>query len=108
MNTAQGIIFLLVVVIAVSGLARRWRLSAPLILVIVGLIGSSVPWIPNVELHAEWVLVGLLPPILHGTAIRTSLIDCRSNRRPIGLLSVGLVLFTTIGVGLVAYWLLPI
>lgn len=108
MNTAQGIIFLLVVVIAVSGLARRWRLSAPLILVIVGLIGSSIPWIPNVELDAELVLVGLLPPILYATAIRTSLIDFRSNRRPIGLLSVGLVLFTTVGVGLVAYWLLPI
>ena len=40
MTTAQGIILLLAVVIAVSGLARRWRFPAPLILVIVGLIGS--------------------------------------------------------------------
>ncbi len=108
MSTAQGIIVLLAVVIAVSGLARRWRFPAPLILVLVGLIGSSVPWIPNVELNADLVLVGLLPPILYATAIRTSLIDFRSNRRPIAFLSVGLVLFTTIGVGLVAYWLLPI
>ena len=75
---------------------------------IVGLIASYLPFIPEVELNEELVLVGLLPPILYATAIRTSLIDFRSNRRPIGLLSVGLVLFTALGVGLVAYWLLPI
>ena len=108
MTTAAGVILLLSVVIAISGLARRWSLSAPLLLVIVGLIASYLPFIPEVELNEELVLVGLLPPILYATAIRTSLIDFRSNRRPIGLLSVGLVLFTALGVGLVAYWLLPI
>jgi CPA1 family monovalent cation:H+ antiporter len=108
MTAAAGVILLLSVVIAVSGLARRWRLSAPLLLVIVGLIGSYLPFIPEVELNEELVLVGLLPPILYATAIRTSLIDFRSNRRPIALLSVGLVLFTAFGVALVAYWLLPI
>jgi Na+/H+ antiporter len=108
MTTAAGIVLLLSVVIALSGLARRWRLPAPLILVIAGLIASYVPFIPEVELNEELILFGLLPPILYATAIRTSLIDFRSNRRPIAMLSVGLVLFTAFGVGLVAYWLLPI
>ena len=108
MTTAAGVILLLSVVIGVSGLSRRWSLPAPLVLVIVGLVGSYLPFIPEVELNEELVLVGLLPPILYATAIRTSLIDFRSNRRAIGLLSVGLVLFTALGVGLIAYWLLPI
>jgi Na+/H+ antiporter len=109
MTTAAGIVVLLSVVIAVSGLARRWqRLPAPLLLVIVGLIASYLPFIPEVELDSDLVLVGLLPPLLYAAAIRTSLMDFRSNRRPIALLSVGLVFFSTLGVGLVAYWLLPI
>lgn len=108
MTTAAGIVVLLSVVIAVGGLARRWRLPAPLLLVIIGLIASYLPFIPEVELDSELVLVGLLPPLLYATAIRTSLVDFRSNRRPIALLSVGLVLFTALGVSLIAYWLLPI
>src|SRR5262249_43818278 len=56
----------------------------------------------------DLVLIGLLPPLLYTTAIRTSLVDFKTNRRAISLLSVGLVLFTAFGVGLVVWWLLPI
>ena len=62
---------------------------------------------PHVELTPELVLVGLLPPLLYAAAIRTSLIDFRHNLRPICLLSVGLVVFTAIGAGLVAWWVIP-
>ena len=41
-------------------------------------------------------------------ALQTSLIDFAANRRPIALLSVGLVVFTVLGVGAVAHALLPI
>ena len=54
------------------------------------------------------MLIGLLPPLLYAASIRTSLIDFRANRRPIALLSVGLVLFTTVGVGLLVWWLLDV
>ncbi len=54
------------------------------------------------------MLVGLLPPLLYAAAIRTSLVDFRANRRPIALLSIGLVLFTTAGVGLLVWWLLDV
>lgn len=96
------------VVAAVSALAERWELPPPLLLIVVGVIGSFLPFVPEVKLDPDLVLIGLLPPLLYAAAIRTSLIDFRSNRRPIGLLSIGLVLFTTLGVGVVAHWLLPI
>ena len=54
------------------------------------------------------MLIGLLPPLLYAAAIRTSLVDIGANRPSISLLSVGLVVFTTAVVGLVAFWLLPI
>ncbi len=96
------------VVTAVAALSRRYDLPGPLILALVGAVASFVPFLPRIELTADLVLFGLLPPLLYAAAIRTSLIDFRHNLRPIGLLSVGLVLFTTAGVGLVVWWLLPI
>jgi CPA1 family monovalent cation:H+ antiporter len=60
-----------------------------------------------VHLTAEVVLVGLLPPLLYSAALQTSLVDFNANRRPILLLSVGLVVFTTVGVAVTAYYVIP-
>ena len=49
---------------------------------------SSRPFIEVPELTADVVLLGLLPPPLYATAIRTSLIDFRADIRSIGA-SVG-------------------
>jgi CPA1 family monovalent cation:H+ antiporter len=105
---ALTLIVLVSVVTAVGALSRRYGLAAPLILTTVGAVASFVPFVPRVELTPELVLFGLLPPLLYAAAIRTSLIDFSRNLRPIGLLSVGLVLFTTAGVGLVVWMLLPV
>ena len=89
-------------------MARRFDLPAPLLLVVIGIGASYLPFIEVFELSPELVLVGLLPPLLYSAAIRTSLVDVKANVKSIGLLAVGLVIFTTLLVGLVAYWLLPI
>ena len=62
---------------------------------------------PDIELHPEVVLLGLLPPLLYAAALQTSLVDFNANRRPILLLSVGLVAFTTTGVALLVHALIP-
>lgn len=108
MDTALTLVTLLAIVVAVSALAGRAGLSAPLVLIIVGIVGSYLPFVPDFELTPEIVLVGLLPPLLYAAAIRTSLIDFRTYRRPIALLSIGLVLFTTVGVGLTVWALLDV
>lgn len=107
MDVSLGLVALVAVVCAGSGLGRRLNLSVPLLLVVFGLIGSYLPFIPPVVLNPDLVLIGILPPLLYAAALRTSLIDFRTNKRSIGLLSVGYVIFATIGVGLVAWWLLP-
>lgn len=63
---------------------------------------------PEVALGPDVVLLGLLPPLLYVAAIRTSLSDPRANVSAILGLSVGLVLFTALGVGLLVWWLLPV
>ncbi|MGH3586359.1 MAG: glycosyltransferase [Pseudonocardia sp.] len=97
MQLAITIVVLVAAVIAVAGLARRLDLSAPLLLIAVGIAASFVPFIPDVELTSEIALVGLLPPLLYAAALQTSLVDFKANRRPILLLSIGLVVFTAAG-----------
>ncbi|MCW2540061.1 MAG: Na+/H+ antiporter [Frankiales bacterium] len=108
MHFASGLVVLVAVACAFAILARRLGLSEPLLLTVVGIAGSYIPFIPDVKLSSELVLVGLLPPLLYTTAIRTSLVDFKANRRPIGLLSVGLVLFTAFGTGIVVWLVLPV
>jgi CPA1 family monovalent cation:H+ antiporter len=103
-----GLSTLAAAVIAVSAVAGRFRLSAPLVLMVVGIAASFVPWIPEVHLSSEVVLLGLLPPLLYATAIRSSVVDFRAQATSIGLLSVGMVVATALGVGLLIWLLLPI
>jgi Na+/H+ antiporter len=107
-HIAVGLVLLVAASTALAAGARRLSLSEPLVLTLAGIGGSYLWFVPEVSLSPQLVLLGLLPPLLYTTAIRTSLVDFRANRRPIALLSVGLVLFTTFAVGLVAWWLLPI
>jgi CPA1 family monovalent cation:H+ antiporter len=107
MEVALGLLVLVAVVCAGSALGRKLNVSVPLLLVLAGVAGSFLPFVPPIELNPELVLVGLLPPLLYAAALRTSLFDIGSNRRAIGLLSVGYVIFCTITVGYVVWWLFP-
>jgi Na+/H+ antiporter len=95
------------VVFAVAALARRFGLLAPVLMVLVGLGLSLVPGIPDLRLTPDIVLVGILPPLLYVAALHTSVPAFRFNLRPILLLAIGLVLFTTVAVGLVVHAFLP-
>lgn len=107
MEVALGVLVLVAVVCAGSALGRKINVSVPLLLVLAGVAGSFLPFVPTIELNPELVLVGLLPPLLYAAALRTSLFDFGSNRRAIGLLSVGYVIFGTISVGLIVWCLFP-
>lgn len=107
MEVALGLLVLVAVVCAGSAVGRKLNVSVPLLLVLAGVAGSFLPFVPHIELNPELVLVGLLPPLLYAAALRTSLFDFGSNRRAIGLLSVGYVIFGTITVGFVVWWLFP-
>jgi CPA1 family monovalent cation:H+ antiporter len=61
---------------------------------------------PTLELQPELIFFGVLPPLLYSAAFFTSLRDLRANARPIGLLAIGLVVLTTVGVAFVTHELI--
>ena len=107
MHLAVDLVALLTIAAAAAGLATRFGLSAPLFLTALGLILSYVPGIPTLSLDPEIVLLGILPPLLYATAIKTPWVDISQNRRPIALLSVGGVLVTAFAVAFVVQLILP-
>jgi len=107
MNEALQILALVVAVAVVAAASRRLGLSAPLVLVVVGLVASLVPGVPEYRIDPDVVLIGFLPPLLYAAALRTSLVDVRANRQAIGIMAVGAVVFTTVLVGLVAWAVIP-
>jgi len=107
METVLFVVALATAILLVTATANRLGLPPPLALVVVGVLASYLPGVPEVHLEPELVLLGLLPPLLYAEAVQTSLTDFRINRRTILLLSVGLVIFTTAGVAVVAHALLP-
>lgn len=94
---------LLVAVAAMLIAAPRLRIPYPILLVLGGLAIGFLPGLPELRIDPDVILVGLLPPLLYGSAFFTSVTDLRANTRAIGLLSVGLVLMTTFVVALVAH-----
>jgi CPA1 family monovalent cation:H+ antiporter len=94
---------LIVAVATLLAIAPRLRIPYPILLVLGGLAIALVPGMPEFDLDPELVFFGVLPPLLYGAAFFTSLRDLRANIRPIGLLAVGLVVFTTVGVAVVAH-----
>ena len=107
MDVALTLVSLVAIAVAVSAVSERFSVADPLGLIVVGIAGSYLPFVPEFELTPDIVLIGLLPPLLYAAAIRTSLVDFRANKRPIALLSVGLVLFTTAGVAVLVHAVLP-
>src|SRR6478672_11257449 len=89
------ILGLLLAVAALAWLASRLKISYPIFLVLGGLALGFVPHLPRVHLQPDVVFLVFLPPVLYYAALLTSWRDFKANLRPIGLLAIGLVLFTT-------------
>ncbi len=103
-----GPTLLVVLGICLAGLlARRTGVPSPVLLVLGGLAVAALPGMTTFALDPEVVLVVVLPPLLYSAALDASLLGFRANARPIGLLSVGLVVFTALAVGTVAHLVVP-
>jgi len=109
------VLLLLALVAGLATLARRLSVPYPILMVlgglalslVLGLFRDLLPGFARVELEPELVFLLLLPPILFSAAYFTSPRELAANARPIGLLAIGLVLATTVVVGLVVHALVP-
>ena len=94
---------LIVAVAAMLVLAPKLQVPYPILLVLGGLAIGFAPGMPEFELEPALVFFGVLPPLLYTAAFFTSLRELRATVKPIGLLAVGLVIATTVGVAVVAH-----
>jgi len=101
------LIALLCAVAAVAGLARRFAVSYPIVLVVFGLLCSLIPHVPHIPLPPSMVFLVILPPLLYIAAWQTSWREFKYNLVSISSLAVFLVFFTAIGVAFMAKWWLP-
>jgi CPA1 family monovalent cation:H+ antiporter len=104
--TIQILVALLIVIAAVAVVAARLKIPPAILLVLTGVVLALVPGLPTVKLAPEFVLLIVLPPIVYSSAVAMSWREFRFNLRPISLLAVGCVLFTTVAAAAVTHWLL--
>jgi len=95
------------VLVAVSVLSKRVGVAAPLMLVVVGIGLSFIPGVPSFSIPDEWILTGILPPLLYAAALKTPVTDFRRNLTPIASLSVALVVVSAFVTGFLLHALLP-
>jgi Na+/H+ antiporter len=101
------VFLMLAVAIGLSYLARRLRVAEPILLLGGGLALGLIPDLPRIELEPDLVFRLFLPPILFSAAYFTPVRDFKANARAIVLLAFGLVLFTTVLIGLLVQVLVP-
>lgn len=107
MQEIQVIVFLLAIIVLLAEVADRIGLPYPILLVIVGIGIALIPGLPTVELRPEIVFLLFLPPVLYAAAWTTSWREFVAAKRPITLLAIGCVLFSTTAVAIVAHTFLP-
>ncbi len=99
------ILLLLLTALSVAGRWLPWPI--PITYLLGGTIAALVPGFPRVELDPKIFFLCFVPPLLFADGWLMPLRDFMAAKRPILTLATGLVVFTTVSVGLVAYWLVP-
>ena len=107
MELTEGLLAALVVSIVVAAIARRmgWGIALPVLGV--GVVFGFLPVGPRPPENAGEVFLFVLAPLVFGEALSSSYFDIRRFRRPILALAVGLVVVSSVAVGLVASAVVP-
>jgi CPA1 family monovalent cation:H+ antiporter len=103
-DVAELFVGLFTVVALLALVARQLTIPYPILFLVGGLLLGLVPKLPRVRLDPDLVFLFVLPPLLFPAALFTSWRDFRANLRPISLLAIGLVLFTTVVVAYLAHY----
>src|SRR3990170_5769835 len=107
MQGIATVIILLAVVTALAQVTDRIKVPYPILLVLSGIGIGLIPGLPPVSLDPDVVFLIFLPPILYAAAWNTSWPDFKAAKRPITLLAIGCVLFTTCAVAWIAHTFIP-
>lgn len=107
MEFAPYLIAGVLAVVGVTALAPRLGVAAPLILVLLGVAVSFLPAVSAVEVDPEWILAGVLPPLLYSASVSMPAMDFRRDLKAISGLSVVLVVISAVVLGVLFHLLIP-
>lgn len=106
LGIALAVAGMLAVAFAAS-IGPRLQIPAPLILVVLGIGVSVLPFVPDVKVPPELILAGILPPLLYSSAVSLPAMNLRREFGAVSLLSVVLVLVSALVLGWVFTLLIP-
>ena len=95
MHNIATVVILLAVVTALAQVTEKIKVPYPILLVLAGIAIGLVPGLPHITLDPDTVFLLFQPPSLYQAAWCTSWPDMKSAGRPITLLAIGCVIFTT-------------
>lgn len=98
----------LLAIAASSEVARRTGVATPLILVAAGIAIGFVPGMPDIEVEPEWILAGVLPPLVYSASVAMPPMNIRREFGSITSLSVTLVVLSTAALGWFFSWVLAV
>ncbi|MBL9211585.1 MAG: cation:proton antiporter, partial [Opitutaceae bacterium] len=107
MANFENALLLLLLLTALTVVGRWLPWPMPVTYVIGGTAAALWPVFPRIALDPGVFFLCFVPPLLYADGWLMPLRDFLSAKRPILLLATGLVVFTTLAVGLVAHWLVP-
>ncbi|WP_431246806.1 cation:proton antiporter [Leifsonia xyli] len=92
---------------AATTIGPKFGVASPLILVVVGILVSLLPFVPAVVIEPEWIIAGVLPPLLYSASVSMPAMNFRREFGAIGGLSVVLVILSSVLLGLFFAWAIP-
>src|SRR3978361_123716 len=90
----------LLLIAAAAVFGPRLGIAAPLVLVAIGVGASSLPVFESIHIEPEWILAGVLPPLLYASAVSMPAMNFRREFGAISGLSVLLVVGSALLLGL--------
>ncbi|MBX3140691.1 MAG: cation:proton antiporter [Trueperaceae bacterium] len=97
----------LLVIAGATVIGPRFGVASPLVLVAIGVAASFLPMFGAFEIDPEWILEGLLPPLLYSSAVSLPTMNFRRDFGTISGLSVLLVVGTALVLGLFFMLVVP-
>lgn len=99
--------YVLVGAVIVAAIARWRGWPAPLLVTVVALAASFLPFLPEMTIDGHVLLSLVLPPLLYSAALDVSFVGFKRSLPQIRRLGIWLVLLTAALVGLVAWLIFP-
>jgi CPA1 family monovalent cation:H+ antiporter len=94
-------------IVALTSVGAKLGVAPPLVLIGVGIALSLLPFVPDIRIPSDVILIGLLPPLLYASAVSVPVVEFRRDMAAVGALAVILVVGSSVLLGVVVHLFLP-